>query len=88
MKRAFVLLAVVALLSTSLGCVGVTFAPVMPPPALLVTMHTAPISASFHGGPAHTRKGTASCTNILGIVSLGDCGIGAAVKDGSLRGCS
>ena len=59
--------------------------PVVPPPAFLVTIQSAPVSTVFHAGPVGTRKGSSSATNILGLVALGDCGINAAIKDGNLK---
>ena len=85
MRRGMLLLAVGAVAMMSLGCVGFTLAPLMPPPAFVVTIHTAPLSTNFDKSPVGARKGSATVTNILGIVSLGDCGINAAAKDGGVN---
>lgn len=31
-----------------------------------------------------SKTGTAKCSNILGIVATGDCGVGAAMRDGGI----
>lgn len=62
------------------GCIVAPFQP----PMGIVSVVKAPLSTegNFNAG---TKKGEASSTSILGLVSMGDCSIDAAVKNGGLK---
>jgi len=84
MRTATVLL-VTALLGVVLaGCAGFVWAPVVPPPALVLTSYDAPLDTDLDNTPMDLRKGTSSCINVLGIVTIGDAGVRAAAKDGNI----
>lgn len=84
-KRLSALLLPAALLILT-GCAGFTKAPVEPPPAFVVRNVTAPLTTEFtEADVAGLRSGESSAINILGFVSVGDCGIRAAAEDGGLK---
>lgn len=52
---------------------------------ILMSEYSAPLSTDFkHTDVSTLKKGTAKASNILGLVSTGDCSITAAVKEGGL----
>ena len=85
MRRVLVLTAVCLFAFSVLGCAGFVMAPVVPPPGMAVTITSAPLSTNFNPGTAVApRRGKASCTNVLGIVSFGNAGIHEAATSGGL----
>lgn len=70
-------------LALAVGCAGCLSAPFQPPVGA-VTNYKAPLSTEGNW-TAGQKKGSASMTSVLGIVSAGDCSIAAAIKDGGLK---
>ena len=61
-----------------MGCAMV----VAPVTGGLYTDLKVPVTATSNTGSA--KVGTGECTSILGLVALGDCSIGAAMKKGNI----
>ena len=77
MKKSLFLLALLTLFG---GCVVAPFQP----PMGAVSVVQAPLSTegNFNAG---SKRGEASVISVLGLVSVGDCSIDAAVKSGGLQ---
>lgn len=64
---------------------GCYTAPIMPPMGAITSI-SAPLSAEYSPETTvSTRSGRASTFAVLGLVSVGDCSIEAAARDGGLR---
>jgi hypothetical protein len=77
MKKVLFLIALLTLFG---GCVVAPFQP----PMGVVSVVQAPLSTegNFNAG---SKRGEASAISVLGLVSVGDCSIDAAVKSGGLQ---
>jgi hypothetical protein len=77
MKKVLFLIALLTLFG---GCVVAPFQP----PMGVVSVVQAPLSTegNFNVG---SKRGEASAISVLGLVSVGDCSIDAAVKSGGLQ---
>ena len=71
-------MALAASLLLALGCVG---APIVPPLGVLYTDIDAPISLR---GDFGSKRGEASVTAYLGLISLGDASVRAAARNGGI----
>lgn len=49
---------------------------------MLFTSSASPITAT--SSSSASREGSATCTNILGLVALGDCSVNTAASNGSI----
>jgi hypothetical protein len=77
-KVSFKWLMALAVAFGAIGCVG---APIVPPLGLVYTDIDAPLSLL---GGTGARRGEASVTSILGLVSTGDGSVKAAAADGGI----
>jgi hypothetical protein len=83
MIRALLVASLALLTPGSLGCV---VAPVVPPTALLYTGFEAPLDLDFEEQTElGSKKGEASTTNILGLISFGDASSATAAREGNLQ---
>ena len=76
MRKALLLMIVLVGIITS-GCAAVGMN------GVLYTGVTEPVNATSNSRGAKT--GEASCTNVLGLVAVGDCSIDAAAKKGGIN---
>ena len=84
MKKILALTTTVAVFGLALGTTGCIGAPVVPPLGLIYTDTEAPLTL----GPSDNtgqRRGTASVTSYLMLVSLGDGSVKAAAENGGIR---
>lgn len=79
MSRISALLAALVLSIGVTGCIG---APVVPPLGVVYTDLEAPLSLG--GGDVGTKRGEASVTSILGLISTGDASVKAAASAGGI----
>ena len=84
MRLTIALLVATFVCALLVGCAGFVWAPVVPPPALVITSYDAPLDTNLDNTPMEQRKGTSSCINVLGLVSIGDASVRAAAKDGNI----
>lgn len=85
MKTALLCASLVCMLGTFSGCAFGPSAPFEPSQAFVVNDTTAPLSVEYHSTPTQGLKsGSASTTNVLGLVATGDCGLRTAAKNGGL----
>ena len=82
--RTLLCVAVVAALVAASGCAGIVRAPVVPPAALIYTGFKAPLDVDYDSTSVSGKKGTASCINVLGLVSVGDASARAAADEGKI----
>ena len=75
-------IALVALSTTA--CAGFYTAPVVPPTAFVFTSIAAPMDVQFDETATGTKRGEASTTNVLGLVSFGDASARAAAQQGGI----
>lgn len=80
--RTLALLSLLSTLMLSTGCAY--WAPVMPPQGLLFTSIKAPLDTDADSNPVGTKVGSASTTNILGLIAFGDASITSAARNGNL----
>lgn len=83
MKR-LVLIAVAA--AVCVGIAGCYSTPVMPPGGWAIANIKAPLSAdNFKVSVETTKTGLAMVENYLGLISIGDCSIETAAKQGGIK---
>jgi len=84
--KSWLLLGVLGLLVVSVaGCGGgLTMAPVVPPPGLLISSVSAPLDVDLDKTSLGTKVGKASTGCILGLVAFGDASTAAAARNGAL----
>ena len=83
-------LAAAALSTFSFGCAGLPRTPVRPPPGLLVTSVSAPLTVDFKETDAGVREGQSSCLFLrepfFGLsIAFGEAGIKNAAQNGYLK---
>ncbi|TLD82214.1 hypothetical protein LS68_004270 [Helicobacter sp. MIT 05-5293] len=78
MKKFVLALGLGASLAFFSGCGGVIGAE----NGLIFSDNTTPITAT--SSSSASREGSATCTNILGLVALGDCSVNTAASNGSI----
>lgn len=78
-KVSFKWLMALAVAFGAMGCIG---APIVPPLGLIYTDIDAPLTLA---GKAGSRRGEASVTSILGLVSTGDGSVKAAAAAGGIK---
>lgn len=67
----------------AIGVAGCLTAPFQPP-AGVVSSYSAPLSTEGNW-KAGSKTGSASAVCVLGLVSVGDCSLNAAMKNGGLK---
>ena len=82
MKRLSLSAAAAAFALLCSGCLCIT-APFMPPQGI-ITSYSAPLTTE---GPCKegTKRGSSSAINVLCLLTVGDCSLNAAIKDGGLK---
>lgn len=75
MKKLILLTLIVGIMSSGCAAVGMN--------GVLYTGVTEPVNATSNSRGAKT--GEASCTNVLGLVAVGDCSIDAAARKGGIN---
>jgi hypothetical protein len=60
------------------------YAPVVPPVAFIYTGYKAPLDLDYNNTPTTGKKGTATVTNVLGLVSFGDGSAKAAAENAGI----
>ena len=80
MKKCLSISAAAALAALCSGCFT---APFMPPQGI-ITSYSAPLTTE---GPCKegAKKGSSSAINMLCLLTVGDCSLNAAIKDGGLK---
>lgn len=85
MKSALLCASLVLAVATFSGCAMGPSAPFVPAQSMVVNDTTAPLSLDYHATrTAGLKSGSASTTNILGLVATGDCGLRTAAQNGGL----
>ncbi|GAB4315901.1 MAG: hypothetical protein Kow0059_08210 [Candidatus Sumerlaeia bacterium] len=82
MRRTAITLTLIILAAGLSGC-GFR-APVIPPFASTFTNYSAPLDIKYNS-PIGQKSGNASTTSILGLISFGEAGVDAAVREGGLQ---
>ena len=75
MKKLILLTLVVGIMASGCGTIGMN--------GILYTGVEEPVNATSNS--RGTKTGEASCTNVLGLVAVGDCSIDAAAKKGGIN---
>ena len=75
MKKLILLTLVVGIMASGCGAIGMN--------GILYTGVEEPVNATSNS--RGTKTGEASCTNVLGLVAVGDCSIDAAAKKGGIN---
>lgn len=79
-------LLVASLALLAVGSSGCLVAPVVPPTALVYTGFEAPLDLDFEDQTnLGSKKGEASTTNILGLISFGDASSEKAAREGNIQ---
>ena len=84
MRKVVLLVCVVAVCLLAMGCAGIAWAPVVPPPAFVYTDYKAPIDIDASNTPIGGKKGEGSTVNVLGLVAWGDASVKAAADEGGI----
>ena len=66
------------------GCAGFMRAPVVPPLAFVYTNTSAPLDVDMDKTTLGSKKGTATVSNVLGLVAFGNASVRAAAQDGGI----
>ena len=64
---------------------GCMTAPVVPPIGWIYTEYKAPLDVDAQSNPVGPKNGESSMRCILGLVSVGDASLEAAIKDGGIK---
>lgn len=84
MQGVWKLAAVATLCGLLAGCAGQTWAPVIPPPGLVLTSTSAPLDTDLDKTQLGTKRGTASTVSILGLFAFGDASTRAAAASAGI----
>lgn len=88
MKKNLLSLSAAVMMAVGLvGCAGYTTVGMMAPMGLLYTQVTVPaydLEVAADGSAKAAKVGKSTCTNILGWIATGDCGVDAAMRAGGI----
>ena len=81
-RRTLSLIACIICITLFLGCM---LAPVVPPAGIIYSNTKAPLDIDVNNTTIGSKRGEASCLNIMMLVAFGDASINEAARNGGIK---